>query len=130
MRKFMLSLVALAALVTPLTVIATPAEAATRSQQQAVGSAKSYLRYSAFSRAGLIDQLSSRYGSGFRRADAVYAVNHIKVSWYAQAVRSAKSYLRYMHFSRAGLIRQLESRYGSKFTHGQAVYAVNRVGLR
>ena len=73
--------------------------------------------------------MSSPYGYGFKKADAVYAVNHIKVSWKKQAVKSAKSYLRYSHYSRSGLIQQLESPYGAQFTHAQAVYGVNHVGL-
>jgi hypothetical protein len=101
----------------------------TFSQQQAVAAAKNYLRTMAFSRAGLIRQLSSHYGSGFSKADATYAVNHIQVNWNTQAVKAAKNYLRTMAFSRAGLIRQLESPYGSGFTHAQAVYGVNHTGL-
>jgi hypothetical protein len=101
----------------------------TFSQQQAIGSAKSYLRMQGFSKVGLIHQLSSKYGEGFSKADAVYAVNHISVNWKYQAYRSAKAYLRFQHFSRAGLIHQLESPYGDAFTHLQAVYGVNRTGL-
>ena len=129
LKKYLVALAATLAIVAPLTVAAAPAEASPYSQQQAVGAAKDYLRVMPFSKQGLIDQLSSRYGSGFSKADATYAVNHIEVNWFRQAVRSARSYLRVMHFSRAGLIRQLESPYGAQFTHAQAVYGVNHVGL-
>jgi hypothetical protein len=129
MRNLLIGLVATLGLAAPIVLATAPADASVRSRQQAVGAAKDYLRYSAFSRQGLIDQLDSRYGSGFTKADATYAVSHIKVSWYAQATRSARAYLRYMHFSRAGLIQQLESPYGAQFTHAQAVYGVNHVGL-
>lgn len=101
----------------------------TAAQEQAVGSAQDYLRVSSFSRAGLIDQLTSEYGEGFEKADAVFAVDYLKVDWYAQAVKAAKKYLQVSHFSRAGLIKQLESEYGDQFTHAQAVHGVTKAGL-
>jgi hypothetical protein len=129
LKKFLLAIVAALAIAAPLTVATAPAQASPYSQQQAVGAANDYLRVMPFSKQGLIDQLSSPYGSDFSVADATYAVNHIKVNWFTQAVRSAKSYLKVMHFSRKGLIHQLESPYGAQFTHAQAVYGVNHVGL-
>lgn len=102
----------------------------TVSQQQALGSAQSYLDMgTGFSRAGLIDQLSSKYGEKFSVSDATWAVDHCGADWNAQAVMSAKSYMQTSHFSRAGLIDQLTSPYGEKFTLAQATYAVNQVGL-
>ncbi len=101
----------------------------TVSQENAIESAQSYLDYAAFSEKGLIDQLSSKYGDGFPRKDAVFAVNHIKVDWNAEAVESAKSYLEFSSFSRQGLIEQLTSEYGDQFTMKQALYAVKKVGL-
>jgi hypothetical protein len=84
---------------------------------------------SGFSRAGLIQQLSSEYGEKFATADAVFAVNHIEVDWNAEAVESAQSYLEMSGFSRDGLIQQLSSEYGDQFTLPQATYAANHVGL-
>ena len=84
---------------------------------------------SGFSRDGLIKQLSSPYGSGYTKADATFAVDHLNVDWNQQAVRSAKDYLSMTHFSRAGLIEQLSSPYGSGYTVAQATYAANNVGL-
>ena len=103
----------------------------TISQQNAIESAQSYLRTGAFSRVGLINQLSSKYGEGFPKADAVFplAVNHINVDWNEQAAKSAKSYLDFGSFSCQGLIDQLESKYGEGFTHSQAVYGANQTGL-
>ena len=46
-------------------------------RQQAVRSGKEYLDFSAFSRQGLIDQLSSEYGEQFTLEEATYAVNTI-----------------------------------------------------
>ena len=101
----------------------------TASQEQAIGSAKSYLQFTAFSRKGLIQQLSSNYGEGFSKADATFAVDYLKVNWNEQAALKAKSYLEMQHFSRQGLIHQLESSYGEGFTHAQAVYGVKAAGL-
>jgi Host cell surface-exposed lipoprotein len=65
--------------------------------------------FSAFSRKGLIEQLSSEYGEGFSKADAIYAVNHLDVDWNDQAAKSAKNYLDQSASSRQGLIGQLSS---------------------
>ncbi|MGH8961884.1 MAG: Ltp family lipoprotein [Jatrophihabitantaceae bacterium] len=101
----------------------------TVAQQNAIESAQSYLDMSGFSRAGLIQQLSSKAGEGFKMADAVFAVNHVKVDWNKEAVESAKSYLQIGGFSRASLIQQLSSNAGEQFTLAQATYAANHVGL-
>ncbi|TIC79481.1 hypothetical protein E8D37_16865 [Nocardioides sp. GY 10127] len=95
----------------------------------ALAAAKDYLQFQAFSRQGLIDQLSSDYGSGFKLADATWAVDQLDTDWNKQAVRAAKSYLDFQPFSRQGLIDQLSSAYGSQFTVAQATYAVNKIGL-
>lgn len=101
----------------------------TLAQRNAISAAKDYLSAMGFSRAGLIEQLSSQYGDGYAHADAVFAVDHLTVDWNKQAVRTAKEYLSTGHFSRAGLIEQLSSAAGSRYTHAQAVYAANVVGL-
>ena len=82
-----------------------------------------------FSRAGLIDQLTSSAGSGFSVADATFAVNYLHPDFDAQAVLAAKSYMQLGGFSRASLIEQLTSSAGSSFTLAQATYAANAVGL-
>jgi len=47
-------------------------------EQQAVDSAQSYLALGqGFSRAGLIQQLTSSYGAGFTQAQAEYAVSKV-----------------------------------------------------
>jgi hypothetical protein len=101
----------------------------TVAQEQAIQSAQSYVDMSGFSRTGLIHQLTSKAGEGFKPADAAFAVNHIKVDWNKEAVESAKSYLEMGGFSRASLIRQLSSKSGEQFTRAQAKYAANHVGL-
>jgi hypothetical protein len=101
----------------------------TAGQKNARESAEQYLQTAAFSRVGLINQLSSQYGEGYSKADALYAVDHIDVNWNEQAAKAAKNYLATQPFSRNGLIRQLESPAGDGYTHAQAVYGVNKAGL-
>ena len=114
---------------------AAAAEAArgTVSQQNAYESATSYLSWKAFSRQGLIDQLSSEYGEAFPLADAEFAIARLEaeggVDWNAEAAEAAKSYLSWKAFSRQGLIDQLSSEYGEQFTPEQAEYGVSQTGL-
>ena len=99
----------------------------TTSQKNAVESAKNYLQFQAFSKKGLIQQLSSTAGDGFPKADARYAVNHIDVDWNAQAVKSARQYMDTQSFSRNALIEQLSSSAGEGFTLAQAQHAASKV---
>ena len=101
----------------------------TLSQQNAIKEAQSYLDTSAFSKKGLIEQLSSDAGSGFPLADATFAVNNITVNWKEQAVKAGRAYLDFSSFSRKGLIEQLSSDAGDQFTKAEATYAVNKLGL-
>jgi hypothetical protein len=97
-------------------------------QKNAVRAAKSYLNISAFSRDGLIEQLSSSAGSGFNRTDATLAVDSMNVDWNQEAVKSAKQYLQLMGFSCKGLVQQLSSPAGGKFTEKQAVFGAQQAG--
>lgn len=97
-------------------------------QKNAVRSAKVYLSLSGFSRAGLIEQLSSSYGDGYSVSDATVAVSSLAVDWNVQATRSAKQYLELMGFSCSGLIDQLSSDYGDKYTRSQASYGAHQAG--
>lgn len=98
-------------------------------RKNAIRAARSYLDLSGFSRAGLIQQLTSKAGEGFSRADATYAVDHVGADWDAEAVESAKAYLDLSGFSRAGLIQQLTSKAGDRYTKAQAEHAADEVGL-
>jgi hypothetical protein len=100
----------------------------TNQQQNAVRSAREYLNFTAFSRQGLIDQLSSAYGSGYSVNDATIAVDSLNVDWNAEAVQSAKDYLKLTGFSCQGLIDQLDSPYGGQFTVAQATYGAQQAG--
>lgn len=97
-------------------------------QQNAVRNAQQYLDMTGFSRAGLIEQLSSEYGSGYSKSDATAAVDSLGVDWNAQAVRSAQSYLEMTGFSCSGLIEQLSSDAGSKYTTSEATYGAEQAG--
>jgi hypothetical protein len=100
----------------------------TLEQQNALRAAQQYLDYSGFSRAGLIQQLSSEYGSGFTVEAATWAADTVGADWNAEAVESAKSYLEFSAFSRDGLYEQLTSEYGGAFTADEANYALSQVG--
>jgi uncharacterized protein YecT (DUF1311 family) len=97
-------------------------------QKNAIRAAQSYLNISAFSRDGLIEQLSSQAGNGFNIHDATKAVDSLNVDWNQEAVKSAKQYLQMMGFSCSGLIQQLSSRAGGKFTEKQATFGAQRAG--
>jgi hypothetical protein len=105
------------------------AVAATFPEKQAIGSAKQYLSISAFSRLGLIQQLSSAAGSGYPHKVAVYAVDSLHENWNAQALKAAKQYLKISHFSCSGMVQQLSSSAGSQFTKAQAEYGAKKAHL-
>ena len=98
-------------------------------EQNAVDSATQYLAISAFSRKGLIQQLSSAAGDGYPLAVATEAVDSMHIDYDEQAVKAAKQYLAISPFSHDGLIEQLESDAGDGYTHAEAVYGVDQVGL-
>jgi hypothetical protein len=95
----------------------------------AAAAAAQYLSIEPFSRAGLIQQLSSAAGDGYSLADATYGVDAQHANWDAQAALAAKAYLAIEPFSRAGLIQQLSSSAGDGFTNAQAVFGVDAAGL-
>lgn len=110
---------------------ADPTADMTASQKNAYNAGLNYLSTMPFSKAGLIEQLSSDFGDGYEVEDAEFAVNAIEengeVDWVEQAKKAAKNYLDIMSFSKDGLIEQLESDYGDKYTHEEAVEAVEAV---
>ena len=110
--------------------IAAPASAQnlTGPQKNAVRSAKNYLSMQGFSRDGLIQQLSSDAGDGYKASDATAAVDSLGVDWNKEAVRSAKLYLSMQGFSCKGLVQQLSSSAGDKYTVGQATYGAKQAG--
>ena len=111
----------------PPTVIAAvttlPALVGTVSQRNAVAKAASYLRSSAFSRTGLIEQLEYEK---FTNAESIFGVDGQNADWNVQAAKKAASYLKSSSFSRSGLIDQLLY---EGFTQAQAEYGVSTTGL-
>jgi len=97
-------------------------------QSNAVRSAKQYLTMQGFSRKGLIQQLSSDAGDGYKITDATIAVDSLNVDWNQQAVRSAKLYLSMQGMSCKGLIQQLSSNAGDGYTVSQATYGAKLAG--
>lgn len=89
-------------------------------EQNALKSAKDYLKISAFSYDGLVEQLEYE---GFEHDEAVYAADNCGADWNEQAYKSAKEYLEFDSFSRSGLIEQLEY---EGFTKEQAEYGVSQ----
>lgn len=113
-----------------LAVLTSPAFAQnlTGPQKNAVRSAKQYLSIQGFSRNGLIEQLSSDAGEGYKVADATVAVDSLNVDWNKQAERSAKQYLDLTGFSCKGLIQQLSSSAGDRYTKDQATHGSRAAG--
>lgn len=118
----------LAMIATLLAATPTWAESLTGPQKNAVRSAKQYLSMQGFSREGLIQQLSTDFGDGYKIADATVAVDHLNIDWNKEAVRSAKQYLSMQGFSCDGLIQQLSSSAGDKYTVSQATYGAQQAG--
>ncbi|MBQ6318233.1 MAG: Ltp family lipoprotein [Lachnospiraceae bacterium] len=104
----------------------------TLSQQNAVKTAMNYVDLMAFSRRGLVEQISSEYADNFPVADAEFAVKYLEdkglVDWNEEAAQCAQNYLDIMSFSRDGLYQQMTSESGDKFTKEQAEYALSQVG--
>lgn len=99
----------------------------TSAQENALEAAQNYLDLTGFSKAGLIQQLSSSAGDGYSKADATFAANNVGADWNEEAVEAAQNYLDVTAFSKAGLIQQLSSSAGDKFTPAQARYAADKV---
>ncbi len=113
---------------TLFTAVPPSAESLTGSQKNAVRSAKQYLSMQGFSQEGLIQQLSSDYGDGYKADDAIIAVGSLNVDWNKEAVKSAKLYLSMQGFSCKGLIEQLSSSAGDKYTVTQATFGARKAG--
>ena len=95
----------------------------TTGMKNALSSAENYLRFTAFSRTGLINQLKF---DQYSDPEAEYAADNCGADWYEQAEKSAKNYLDFMSFSRGGLIDQLMF---DGFTRDQAEHGADANGL-
>lgn len=99
----------------------------TSGQENALAAGQNYIDSMPFSKDGLIGQLSSNYGDGYSKKDAVFAANNVDANWNEEAVEAAENYLEVMPMSKSALIDQLSSNWGDKFTQAQAEYAANKV---
>ncbi|MGX4655154.1 Ltp family lipoprotein [Micromonospora sp. SCSIO 07396] len=98
-------------------------------RENAIRSAREYLKIGAFSRKRLIEQLSSDVGEGYSLDAATYAVDSLGIDFNEQAVRSAREYLKTGAFSRKRLIEQLSSDVGEGYSLDAATYAVDSLGI-
>lgn len=108
--------------------ISDSASGLTAPQMNAVRSAEQYLAMTGFSRAGLIEQLSSDAGDGYSLSDATAAVDSLSVDWNENAVKSARQYLSMTGFSCNGLVEQLSSSAGDRYTVEQATFGAQHAG--
>ncbi len=96
----------------------------------ALESAKDYNEDQPMSKAGLLDQLTSKDGEGFTQEAGEYAVNHLNANWNENALKCAKDYLKEEHMSRSDLQEQLGSSVddgGEGFTQDQVQYALSHL---
>jgi hypothetical protein len=128
-NKSLAGIAAAAALSITLVIGATtPADASVpRSYRNALAQATSYVRVLDISKAGLYDQLHSRFGGKFSAGAAHYGADHVHANWSREALGAAQSYVRVLDISKAGLLKQLTSTFGGKFTKTQAGYALAHV---
>ncbi|UNP87099.1 Ltp family lipoprotein [Staphylococcus equorum] len=100
---------------------------ASKEQQAALNSAKTYADTMHMSKEGIFDQLTADAGDQFSEEDARYAVDHLKVDYKENALKAAESYQDDQSMSKDGIYDQLTSGYGDKFTEEQAQYAVDHL---
>lgn len=94
----------------------------TKSQANALESARNYIDGMGFSYSGLIDQLEFE---GYSTEDATFAADNCGADWNAEALESARSYIDGMGFSYTGLVDQLEF---EGYTTEQATYGADNCG--
>lgn len=118
-------------IVTPSVTNVTPvttASAASSSYRAALSSGYFYARHEHMSKRAVYHQLCSKYGDGFSKHAASYAVRHIHgVSWNKNALKSARFYRHSEHMSSRAIYHQLISSYGDMFTKSQARYAIHHL---
>lgn len=101
---------------------------ASSSKRAALSSAYFYARSEHMSKRAIYHQLISKYGDGFSKHAASYAVRHLHgISWNRNALRSANFYRHNEHMSKRAIYYQLISSYGDMFTRSQARYAVHHL---
>ena len=116
--------------ITPLVTENSPVviQVSASSKSAALHSAYFYARSQHMSKRGVYHQLISKYGDGFSKRSASYAVRHLHgISWNRNALKSARFYRHSEHMSNRAIYHQLISSYGDMFTKSQARYAVRHL---
>ncbi|MBN9612141.1 MAG: Ltp family lipoprotein [Actinobacteria bacterium] len=93
----------------------------------ALTKADSYANMMYMSKAGVYDQLVSKYGEKFSKKAAKYAIRHVVADWNQNALEKARTYQDDMAMSPDAIYDQLISSYGEKFTSKQAAYAIKHL---
>lgn len=106
-----------------------PAPTFTREQLNAIRDARDYNNMYNWSLKRLYDQLTSPYGGGFSRDDAILAIAVVNPDFKANALAAAIDYQNLMGMSRSRIYEQLVSPYGGSFTEEQAQYAMDNLPL-
>lgn len=100
---------------------------ASKGQQAALNSAKTYADTMHMSKDGIYDQLTADAGDQFSEEEAQYAVDHLKVDYKENALKAAESYQDDLSMSKDAIYDQLIADAGDKFTEEQAQYAVDNL---
>ena len=95
--------------------------------KNALYKAKQYNKLFHMSKKNLYKQLTSKYGEGFSKKAATYAVNHVNANWNKNALYKAKEYRKTLKMSKNNIYKQLISSYGEGFTKSQAKYAIKHL---
>lgn len=98
--------------------------------ENALATAKDYDEDQPMSKAGLLDQLTSKDGEGFTQDAGQYAVDHLNADWNENALKCARNYLKEEHLSRSDVQEQLSSSIddrGEGFTSDQVQYAMSHL---
>ena len=106
--------------------ISTSASVSTE-YKNALYKAKQYNKLFHMSKKNLYKQFTSKYGEGFSKKAATYAVNHVKANWNKNALYKAKEYRKTLKMSKNNIYKQLISSYGEGFTKSQAKYAIKHL---
>lgn len=99
----------------------------TQEYKNALEKADFYANNLHMSKAGLYDQLTSRYGEGFSADVAQYAVDHVKTNWKKNALEKGKFYYTKLNMSKQRVYEQLVSEYGEQFTPEEARFAIRHL---
>lgn len=98
-----------------------------REHKAALNKAKLYASTLYMSKAGIYDQLTSKYGENFPAEAAQYAIDNLVWDWKENALKKAETYAEMMSMSNSAIYDQLISEYGEKFTKEEAQYAIDNL---